>query len=126
MEFAEDHAAAEFIIHSCSAEGVRVNGQDLTESFMLLPGQPVQAWPVTASEPLKPEHFSTVIEQPELVVLGTGANLRLPDPEISRHQPELVGHGCESPTTGPGDLRDTAESGDWLGSNDHDRGLPNL
>ena len=37
MEFAEDHAAAEFIIHSCSAEGVRVNGQDLTESFMLLP-----------------------------------------------------------------------------------------
>ena len=36
MEFAEDHAAAEFIIHSCSAEGVRVNGQDLTESFMLV------------------------------------------------------------------------------------------
>lgn len=83
MEFAEDHAAAEFIIHSCSAEGVRVNGQDLTESFMLLPGQPVQTWQVVAGESLKPEHFSTVIEyQPELVVLGTGADLRLPDPEI--------------------------------------------
>lgn len=83
MEFAEDHAAAEFIIHSCSAEGVRVNGQDLTESFMLLPGRPVQTWPAVAGESLKPEHFSTVIEhQPELVVLGTGANLRLPDPEI--------------------------------------------
>lgn len=83
MEFAEDRAAAEFIIHSCSVEGVRVNGQDLTESFMLLPGQPVQAWPVAAGEPLKPQHFTTVIEhQPELVVLGTGANLRLPDPEI--------------------------------------------
>lgn len=83
MEFAEDHAAAEFMIHSCSAEGVRVNGQDLTASFMLLPGQPVQTWPVVAGELLKPEHFSAVIEhQPELTVLGTGANLRLPDPEI--------------------------------------------
>jgi len=83
MEFAEDHAAAEFIIHSCSAEGVRVNGQDLTESFMLLPGQPVQTWPVVAGESLKLEHFLTVIEyQPELVILGTGANLRLPNPEI--------------------------------------------
>ena len=83
MEFAEDHAAAEFIIHSCSAEGVRVNGQDLTESFMLLPGQPVQTWPVIAGESLKPEHFSTVIDhQPELVVLGTGTDLQLPDPEV--------------------------------------------
>lgn len=83
MEFAEDHAAAEFIIHSCSAEGARVNGQDLTESFMLLPGQPMQAWPVAAGESLKPQHFSTVIEhQPELVILGTGADLQLPDPEV--------------------------------------------
>ena len=83
MEFAEDHAAAEFIIHSCSAEGVRVNGQDLTESFMLLPGQPVQAWPVIAGESLKPQHFSTAIEHlPELVILGTGAGLQLPGPEV--------------------------------------------
>lgn len=83
MQFAEDHAAAEFIIHSCSAEGIRVNEQDLAESFMLLPGQPVKAWPVVAGEPLKPEHFSTVIaHQPELVILGTGADLQLPDPEV--------------------------------------------
>lgn len=83
MQFAEDHAAAEFIIHSCSAEGIRVNEQDLTESFVLLPDQPIQVWPVAADEPLKPQHFSTVIEhQPELVVLGTGAGLRLPHPEV--------------------------------------------
>ena len=82
MQFAEDHAAAEFIIHSCGAEGIRVNDQNLTESFMLLPGRQVQAWPV-ADEPLRPEHFALVLEhKPELVVLGTGVDLRLPSPEV--------------------------------------------
>lgn len=83
MQFTEDHAAAEFIIHSCDAGRIRVNETDLTESFMLLPGQPVLAWPGMAGKPLTPEHFSTVIvHQPELLILGTGANLQLPAPEI--------------------------------------------
>lgn len=83
MQFAEDHAAAEFVIHSCSAQGVRVGDQDWVESFMLLPGQPVQPWPVAAGEPLRPEHFSAVLaHRPELVVLGTGADLQLPEPEV--------------------------------------------
>ncbi len=83
MEFAEDHAAAEFIIHSCDAQRIRVNGQDWTGSFMLLPGQPIQAWPVAVGESLTPEHFSTVIEQqPELVILGTGPGLQMPGPEV--------------------------------------------
>ena len=99
MEFAEDYAAAEFIIHSCDAQGVRVNDRDLTESFMLLPGQPLQAWPVAAGEVLEKEHFSKVLEHsPELVVLGTGAEIQLPDPEIYG---ELLsrGIGLEAMTT---------------------------
>lgn len=83
MQFAEDHSAAEFIIHSYSADAVRVNGQDLTESFMLLPGQPVQPWQVAANAPLKVDYFSAVLShKPELLVLGTGSELRLPAPEI--------------------------------------------
>lgn len=83
MQFAEDHAAAEFIIHSCSVEGVRVNDQNLTESFMLLPGQPVLPWSVPVDEKLRPQHFTAVLEhKPELVVLGTGEDLWLPDPEV--------------------------------------------
>ena len=83
MQFAEDHAAAEFTIHSCSATAVRVNDREFTESFVLLPGQPMQPWPVTAGERLRTEHFSAVLaHKPELVVLGTGADLHLPDPEV--------------------------------------------
>ena len=83
MQFAEDRAAAEFIIHSCSAEGVRVNDQNLAESFMLLPGRQVQPWPVPVGEKLRPRHFAAVLEhKPELVILGTGANLWLPHPEV--------------------------------------------
>lgn len=83
MQFAEDHATAEFVIHSCDADGIRVNDQNLSESFLLLPGQPVRPWPVAVDSPLRPEHFSAVLEhKPELVILGTGADLRLPDPEV--------------------------------------------
>lgn len=83
MQFAEDHATAEFVIQSCSAEAVRVNNQDLTESFMLLPGQPVQLWQVAADERLGVNHFSAILaHKPELALLGTGAGLQLPDPEI--------------------------------------------
>ena len=83
MLFAEDRANAEFIIRSCSVEAVTVNDQLLTASFMLLRGQPVQPWPVDADERLRPEHFSSALDcKPELILLGTGATLRLPDPEV--------------------------------------------
>ena len=83
MQFAEDHAAAEFLIHSCGPGGVRVNDQNLTESFMLLPGRPMQSWSVPVDEKLKPQHFAAVLEhKPELVILGTGADLWLPEPEV--------------------------------------------
>ena len=83
MQLAEDHATAEFIIHSCSAGWIRVNNQNLAKSFMLLPGQQVRSWPVTVDEPLRSEHFAPVLEhKPELVILGTGVDLRLPDPEV--------------------------------------------
>ena len=83
MLFAEDHTDAEFHIRSCDAQGITVNGQAFTESFRLLPGLPAQPWSHDADTPLQVEHFSEILRyQPELVILGTGATLRLPSPEV--------------------------------------------
>ena len=43
----------------------------------------MQPWLVDADERLRLEHFSSVLDcKPELVLLGTGATFRLPDPEV--------------------------------------------
>ncbi len=83
MQFEEDRATAEFVIHSCGAEGILVNDRLLTESFMLLPGSHLKPWQIPANTPLTAEHFAAALQrEPELVILGTGAKLRLPDPEV--------------------------------------------
>ena len=83
MHFAEDRTTAEFVIQSCTASGVRINGEMHTASLLLLPEQPWRPWPVPADAPLALEHFQELLDcHPELVVLGTGTTLRLPSPEI--------------------------------------------
>ena len=83
MHFAEDRTTAAFLIQSCTAEAVRINGATHTASLLLLPEQPLRPWPVPAGASLALEHFQDLLDcQPELVVLGTGAVLKLPSPEI--------------------------------------------
>lgn len=83
MHFAEDRTTAAFMIQSCTAEAVRINGAAHTSSLLLLPEQPLRPWPVPAGAPLALEHFQDLLDcRPELVVLGTGAVLELPAPEI--------------------------------------------
>ncbi len=83
MHFAEDRPTAEFVIQSCAASGVLINGDTHTTSLLLLPKQPLCTWPVPSGTPLAPEHFQKLLDcRPELIVLGTGAVLELPSPEI--------------------------------------------
>ncbi len=83
MRFAEDRAPADFVIQSCSSDGLIINDQRHTESVLLLPAQPLQVWPAQADTLLTLQHFSSVLAcQPELLLLGTGPTLKLPDPEI--------------------------------------------
>ena len=83
MLFAEDRSDAEFKIQSCDTQGIVINGRSFTENFMLLPGLPIQPWPLDFEGSLQPRHFSEILERkPELVILGTGTTLRLPGPEV--------------------------------------------
>jgi uncharacterized protein len=64
---------------------VSVNGQRFERSLIVLPDRIVADWGAASFDALAPEHFDTFIGiAPEIVLLGTGARLRFPRPEITR------------------------------------------
>ncbi len=82
MQFAEDRSPAEFMIRSCGSDGVVVNGEHWTESFLLLPGERIQPWAESA-DVIAMSHFQRILtKRPELVLLGTGQDLHRPKVEI--------------------------------------------
>ena len=53
----------------------------VTRSAIVMPGRLVIDWPPQNVEDLRPEHFAALLEAaPEVVLLGTGTNIRFPNP----------------------------------------------
>ena len=64
---------------------VTVNGARYERSLVVLPERLIADWPPTAFETLAASHLAALTGLGlELVLLGTGASLRFPDPEIIR------------------------------------------
>lgn len=64
---------------------VAVNGMRHERSLIVLPDRLVLDWAATSFEALAAEHLAAVAEySPEIVLLGTGATLRFPRPELTR------------------------------------------
>ena len=64
---------------------VAVNGQRHERSLVVLPDRIVADWPASSFEALTAEHLAAIVgHAPEIVLLGTGAELRFPRPEITR------------------------------------------
>jgi uncharacterized protein len=64
---------------------VAVNGQRHERSLIVLPERLVVDWTATSFEALAPEDLAAVAGlAPEIVLLGTGATLRFPPPELTR------------------------------------------
>lgn len=62
-----------FALRSADGRSARVNDRVLTASFILMPSQLVEDWPVRAGEPLEVDDLAPLLAlDPELVVLGTG------------------------------------------------------
>src|SRR5262249_19424716 len=63
---------------------VEINLERHTGSIIVLPEEPVIAWPVSSFEALAPEHFALLIEPaPEVVIFGSGERLRFPHPRLT-------------------------------------------
>ena len=62
---------------------VIVNGRRIERSAVVLPDRILADWPPACFDELAPEHFSALEGLGcEIVLLGTGAQLRFPRPEI--------------------------------------------
>ena len=62
---------------------VEVNGTRHRESLVVSAERVVTAWPAASVESLTADHLAAIVElEPEIVLLGTGAKFRFPDPAL--------------------------------------------
>tara|TARA_Y100001936_G_C16086239_1_gene681965 strand:+ start:4180 stop:4590 length:411 start_codon:yes stop_codon:yes gene_type:complete len=69
---------------------VTVNQNRYESSLIVMPKHIIKNWEVQAFEHLSEKHFEQLIPaKPEIVLLGTGQELRFPSPEIIRKLIEI-------------------------------------
>ncbi|MHB1991217.1 Mth938-like domain-containing protein [Metallibacterium scheffleri] len=68
-------------VRHVGADSITVVDRELRQSFLLCRDQAVENWPVRDVTALLPEHWDAVLAlQPEVVLLGTGAQQQFPQP----------------------------------------------
>jgi uncharacterized protein len=82
------HLSAPGVLNSFTGYGtgyVSVNGKRFERSLIVLPERIVADWGAENFAALAPVHFEIFVGlAPEIVLLGTGARLRFPRPELTR------------------------------------------
>jgi uncharacterized protein len=85
VKFHLQTTAGQNIFTGHGAGYVAINGTRYTRSLLVTPDRLVDDWPATDFLSLSTEHFEQFLAlKPDLVLLGTGATLRFPRPELSR------------------------------------------
>ncbi len=75
----QEHPDYTYALRSADGRQAKVNEQILRQSFILMPDELVEAWPVAAIEQLQPAHLEAVLALgPSLVLLGTGERQSFP------------------------------------------------
>lgn len=83
MEFHRDSGAEHHVIKAYGAEGVRVGAQLFATSCIVMPDRIVENWPVARVDQLGIDDLEEVLAlQPGIVLLGTGAAIEFPAPEL--------------------------------------------
>ena len=71
------------MITGYGADHVLVNNRSYSKSLVILPRHLIEDWPVARFEDLDESHFLALAEHgPSLVLLGTGARQRFPQPRL--------------------------------------------
>lgn len=84
MKLQLEQAAGRCVFTGYGAGYVEVNHTRHERPVLVIP-ESVQPWDVSAFSVLAPEHFSELLAHvPEIVLLGTGATLRFPEPALTR------------------------------------------
>ena len=83
MKLHLEPATALYAITGYGEGYVMVNQQRFERSLVVLPERIIADWPATSFEALAPEHLAALADlDREVILIGTGARLRFPRPEI--------------------------------------------
>lgn len=83
MKLHQDSSGALNTVTGYGPDYVDINLERHEQSVIVLPGAPVQAWPVSSFDSLAPEHFAMLLDPaPEVVIFGSGTRLRFPHPRL--------------------------------------------
>ena len=83
MRFAEDINDAQFLIRAYAPGQVTVNDEVLTRSLIVSPEHLIRDWPPQCYDEINAHHLNAATAlQPEVLLLGTGAQLRFPHPSL--------------------------------------------
>ena len=83
MSLTQDFADANFIITGYRADCVLINNEPHSQSLVICPDKLIAPWEVTNVTQLHENNLEAIIKmQPEVVLLGTGHQLILPQPRI--------------------------------------------
>lgn len=85
MKFHLTHAAGKNMLTGYGSDFVIVNQQRYAQSLIVMPDKIIENWQVKNIEALCPEHFEFLASlAPEVVLLGTGAQIKFPHPRLSQ------------------------------------------
>lgn len=85
MKLQPDRAEGVNIINAHTPDSISVNGEVRTSSILVPPTGEVIPWPVASLSELNEAHFEQIIQaRPELVIFGSGRQLRFPPPSLLR------------------------------------------
>jgi uncharacterized protein len=83
MKLQADRPEGVNVIHSYTRDSVSVNDQAYAHSILVPATGDMIVWPVDSWDALSESHFSQIAQwQPELVIFGSGAKLRFPNPKL--------------------------------------------
>jgi uncharacterized protein len=81
LKFEREQAAGRNLFTGYGEGYVEVNGTRFRESLLVTGERLVKDWPIGAVEELQADHLAAIAElKPAIVLLGTGARFRFPDP----------------------------------------------
>lgn len=86
MKFSEDTHAGNYAIQAYHEDAISINGRRFEQSLVVAPQHLQPEWPVDSMEQLSAEQLQKLVDlQPEVIIIGTGKQIRFPHPEVYAH-----------------------------------------
>ncbi|MBB4596987.1 Mth938-like domain-containing protein [Xanthomonas arboricola] len=83
MPLSQEHPDYTYALRAADGRHARVNDQILQRSFILMPDELVEGWPVSGLEQLQVAHMDAVLAlAPAVILLGTGERQQFPKTDV--------------------------------------------